>query len=63
MYRKPRFLEKLHAIRENLAEACGYDAEQLAALLRCEPSPGPAASPDEPPAPSFSTPVPSQSGQ
>ncbi|OYT70325.1 MAG: hypothetical protein CFK52_11315 [Chloracidobacterium sp. CP2_5A] len=48
MYRKPRFLEKLHLIREELAEACGYDAERLTDLLRREDSS--ALSPlDEPP--------------
>jgi len=47
MYRKPRFLEKLHAIREQLAEVCGYDAEQLAARLRREDTPSRTSS-DEP---------------
>ncbi|MCS7080095.1 MAG: hypothetical protein NZ585_08600 [Chloracidobacterium sp.] len=64
MYRKPRFLEKLHAIRERLAEACGYDAERLAALLQSETAaaPPPAVveeSPSSPP-PVW---VPSQSNQ
>jgi hypothetical protein len=44
MYRKPRFLEKLHAIREQLAEVCGYEAEQLAARLQGEDAAMPAPS-------------------
>jgi hypothetical protein len=34
MYRKPRFLEKLHEIREEMARECDYDAERLAEMVR-----------------------------
>jgi hypothetical protein len=34
MYRKPRFLEKLHEIREEMARECDYDAELLAEMVR-----------------------------
>lgn len=62
MYRKPRFLEKLHAIREQLAEVCGYDAERLAARLRGEAPSEPQPS-DEPTADSLSLWVQSPSSQ
>lgn len=34
MYRKPRFLEKLHEIREEMARECDFDAERLAEMVR-----------------------------
>jgi hypothetical protein len=34
MYRKPRFLEKLHQIREEMARECDYDPELLAEMVR-----------------------------
>lgn len=63
MYRKPRFLEKLHAVREQLAEACGYDAERLAARLRSDTADESSAPSDEPTPPSLPAWAPSQSSQ
>ncbi len=34
MYRKPRFLEELHAIREEMSRECDYDIDLLAELVR-----------------------------
>lgn len=34
MYRKPRFLEELHAIREEMSRECDYDTELFAELVR-----------------------------
>jgi hypothetical protein len=54
MYRKPRFLEKLHEIRQEMARECDYDAEQLAEMVRSGWRPsnaGRRSVPMEPPAP------------
>ena len=44
MYRKPRFLEELHAIREEMSRECDYDVELFAEMVRSgrRPSYGPA---------------------
>ena len=44
MYRKPRFLEELHAIREEMSRECDYDVELFAEMVRSgqRPSFGPA---------------------
>ncbi|MBX7220562.1 MAG: hypothetical protein K1Y36_11495 [Blastocatellia bacterium] len=44
MYRKPRFLEELHAIREEMARECDYDVDLFAEMIRSgrRPSHGPA---------------------
>ena len=34
MYRKPRFLEELHAIREEMSREADYDVELFAELVR-----------------------------
>jgi hypothetical protein len=34
MYRRPRFLEKLHAIREEMARQCDYDVDLFAEMVR-----------------------------
>lgn len=34
MYRKPRFLEELHAIREEMSRECDYDIDLLAEMVR-----------------------------
>ena len=34
MYRKPRFLEELHAIREEMSRECDYDTELFAEMVR-----------------------------
>lgn len=34
MYRKPRFLEELHAIREEMSRECDYDVDLLAEMVR-----------------------------
>jgi len=34
MYRKPRFLEELHAIREEMSRECDYDIDLFAELVR-----------------------------
>ena len=34
MYRKPRFLEELHAIREEMAREADYDVELFAEMMR-----------------------------
>ncbi|HEU4390744.1 MAG TPA: hypothetical protein VFV34_23265 [Blastocatellia bacterium] len=34
MYRKPRFLEELHAIREEMSRECDYDVDLFAELIR-----------------------------
>jgi hypothetical protein len=43
MYRKPRFLEELHAIREEMSRECDYDADLFAEMVRSgqRPSLGP----------------------
>ncbi|MDQ3907403.1 MAG: hypothetical protein M3268_03565 [Acidobacteriota bacterium] len=44
MYRKPRFLEMLHAIREEMSREADYDVELFAEMARtgARPSRGPA---------------------
>jgi hypothetical protein len=44
MYRRPRFLEELHAIREEMARECDYDTELFAEMVRSNapPTRGPA---------------------
>ena len=34
MYRKPRFLEELHAIREAMSRECDYDIDLFAEMVR-----------------------------
>ncbi|HKY03730.1 MAG TPA: hypothetical protein VJQ56_02505 [Blastocatellia bacterium] len=34
MYRTPRFLEELHAIREEMSRDCDYDMDLLAEMIR-----------------------------
>ena len=43
MYRKPRFLEELHAIREEMAREADYDVELFAEMTRsgARPAHGP----------------------
>jgi hypothetical protein len=40
MYRKPRFLEELHAIREEMSREADYDVELFAEMVRSGASPG-----------------------
>ena len=44
MYRKPRFLEELHAIREEMSREADYDVELFAEMVRSGATPrhGPA---------------------
>lgn len=44
MYQRPRFLEELHAIREEMSRECDYDLDLFAELVRSgnQPSHGPA---------------------
>jgi len=44
MYRKPRFLEELHAIREEMSRECDYDVDLFAEMVRSgkQPRYGPA---------------------
>jgi hypothetical protein len=44
MYQRPRFLEELHAIREEMARECDYDIDLFAELVRNNrrPARGPA---------------------
>jgi hypothetical protein len=39
MYRRPRFLEELHAIREEMARQCDYDMDLFAEMVRRGTSP------------------------
>ena len=43
MYRKPKFLEELHAIREEMSREADYDVELFAEMMRtgARPSHGP----------------------
>jgi hypothetical protein len=43
MYRRPRFLAELHAIREEMARQCDYDVDLFAEMVRSGnlPSHGP----------------------
>jgi hypothetical protein len=34
MYRKPRFLEELHAIREEMSRDCDYDVDLFSEMVR-----------------------------
>lgn len=34
MYSRPRFLEELHAIREEMSRECDYDMDLFAQLIR-----------------------------
>jgi hypothetical protein len=34
MYRKPRFLEELHAVREEMSRECDYDMDLFAEMVR-----------------------------
>lgn len=44
MYQRPRFLEELHAIREEMSRECDYDVELFAEMVRRNqrPAHGPA---------------------
>jgi hypothetical protein len=44
MYRRPRFLEELHAIREEMSREADYDVELFAEMVRsgARPQHGPA---------------------
>jgi hypothetical protein len=44
MYRKPRFLEELHAVREEMSREADYDVELFAEMVRsgARPRQGPA---------------------
>ena len=39
MYRKPRFLEELHAIREEMSREADYDVELFAEMVRSGATP------------------------
>ena len=39
MYRKPRFLEELHAIREEMSREADYDVELFAEMVRSGAAP------------------------
>lgn len=34
MYRRPRFLEELHAIREEMSRECDYDVDLFAEMIK-----------------------------
>jgi len=44
MYQRPRFLEELHAIREEMSRECDYDVDLFAEMVRSneKPTHGPA---------------------
>jgi hypothetical protein len=44
MYQRPRFLEELHAIREEMSRECDYDIDLFAEMVRSgkKPAHGPA---------------------
>ncbi len=44
MYQRPRFLEELHAIREEMSRECDYDVDLFAEMVRSNqpPAHGPA---------------------
>ena len=44
MYRRPHFLEELHAIREEMSRECDYDTELFSEMVRqnLRPTHGPA---------------------
>ncbi|HZS05908.1 MAG TPA: hypothetical protein VFD58_13800 [Blastocatellia bacterium] len=39
MYKRPRFLEELHAIREEMSRECDYDVELFAEMVRSNQRP------------------------
>jgi hypothetical protein len=40
MYRKPRFLEELHAIREEMSRECDYDIDLFVEMVKSGKRPG-----------------------
>lgn len=50
MYRKPRFLEELHAIREEMSRECDYDVDLFVEMIRSGQRPGYAKTGQQPPA-------------
>ncbi|HYM00751.1 MAG TPA: hypothetical protein VEZ90_17480 [Blastocatellia bacterium] len=50
MYRKPRFLEELHAIREEMSRECDYDIDLFVEMVRSGQRPGYAKNGSKPPA-------------
>ncbi|MGH9762017.1 MAG: hypothetical protein ACREAC_14405, partial [Blastocatellia bacterium] len=48
MYRKPRFLEELHAIREEMSRECDYDIDLFVEMIRSGQRPGYAKTGPEP---------------
>ena len=39
MYQRPRFLEELHAIREEMSRECDYDVDLFAEMVRSNQTP------------------------
>lgn len=39
MYQRPRFLEELHAIREEMSRECDYDLDLFAEMVRTNQTP------------------------
>lgn len=39
MYKRPRFLEELHAIREEMSRECDYDLDLFAEMVRSNQPP------------------------
>jgi hypothetical protein len=39
MYQRPRFLEELHAIREEMSRECDYDVDLFAEMVRSNQMP------------------------
>ena len=39
MYQRPRFLEELHAIREEMSRECDYDLDLFAEMVRSDQPP------------------------
>ncbi|HEX9003793.1 MAG TPA: hypothetical protein VGB07_28035 [Blastocatellia bacterium] len=39
MYQRPRFLEELHAIREEMSRECDYDVDLFAEMVRSDQPP------------------------
>ena len=39
MYQRPRFLEELHAIREEMSRECDYDVDLFAEMVRSNQPP------------------------
>jgi len=69
MYRKPRFLEEIHAIREEMSRECDYDVDLFAEMVRSGKRPryGPSRNVrgvrSRAPAPDESAPAPDESDQ